>query len=185
MTGAILLIWGADVRKVPAMVAGEIPIGSTSITGAELLLLVTAIGLAGAFGTWSRRSRIGLASLAQSEDREAAMLLGIDVRKLSLLSFAVAGALAIVLGFVMGPKTFAAPEFGALLAVKGFAVLALGGVGSYLGAAIAGLTVGVIEALSSYLWSSEIQTLTVFVLFLVVLAVRPQGLFGQRAGRVV
>ncbi|NEC26389.1 branched-chain amino acid ABC transporter permease [Streptomyces sp. SID8111] len=185
VTGVILLVWGADVRKVPSLVGGSIGIGSADIAFSEVLILIMALALATGFGLWSRRSRLGLASLAQAEDREAAMVLGVDVRRLSLAAFAAAGLLAVVLGFVVGPKTFAVPESGALLAVKGFVVLALGGVGSYLGAVIAGLTIGVLESVASYAWSSEVQGLTVFLLFIVVLAVRPQGMFGQRAGRVV
>lgn len=186
IVGIVLRWWGTNPLSVPSIFSSSflfpgsmrITVGNAAAIGL-VAVLVVALGIA------NRRSRIGLMSLAQSEDREAAMLLGVDVRRLSLLGFGVAGCLAVVLGYIIGPATFASWDLGPTLAVKGFVVLALGGVGSYSGIVVAAVTIGVLEAFSAYFWSAPVADLVVFGCLLATLAIRPRGLFGRRLGRAV
>ena len=151
----------------------------------DIVVISTAIAIGLLLHFWTSRSRLGLASLAQSEDRDAAMLQGINVRFLSSSGFVLAGALGSGVGVVVGAKTLAVVAFALILAIKGFVALTLGGVGSQLGALIGGLTLGVGEVLTARWLGSDYRSLVVFVVFMLVLLLRPQGLFGAREVRTV
>jgi branched-chain amino acid transport system permease protein len=148
-----------------------------------LIALACSIALGAELIT--RRTNLGLASLATAEDRIAAMLRGIDVRTLSIGSFAVAGALCVAVGPFLAPKTFATFDLGDNLAIKGFVALAIGGFGSQKGALIGGLFTGLVEAGAARYLGAGYQTLSIFILLLAVLLVRPTGLFGEASVRAV
>lgn len=186
ITGSILLIWGDEPLRVPS----PLPEGAFSIVGArvqpiDVALVAIAVVLTVAMHLFTHRSRFGIACLAQSEDRDAAQLCGINVRRLSLVSFAIAAALAGILGPVVGVKTFAVATIPLVLAIKGFVALTLGGVGSNVGALVGGLAVGVAEAVITRYFGADYQLLLVFGLFIAVAMFRPQGIFGIRVVRAV
>jgi branched-chain amino acid transport system permease protein len=128
---------------------------------------------------------LGLALLAVAEDREAALLRGVNVRRVALGAFVFSGLLAGALGPVIGPKTFAVATLGSALALKGFVALAMGGFGSLPGGLIGGLAVGLIEASTSRWLGSDYADLMVFGVLLLILLVRPTGLFGRVRERMV
>jgi branched-chain amino acid transport system permease protein len=156
-----------------------------SLTPDELMLIPLAIvvGLGAHF--WATRTRSGLAAISLSEDREAALALGVNTRRFTFVSFMVSGALAMVVAPFVGPKTTAVTSIATTLAVYGFVVLAVAGVGSQIGAVIGGLGVGVVQQVVARQIGPNWQNLAVFAVFLAVLMVRPTGLFGERRERVV
>ena len=179
-------IWGSDPLEVPGVVSNRsLDVLGGVVTPVELSIVALALALAGLLGLLARRTTIGLAALAVSEDREAATVRGIDARLYSLGGFAVAGAIAGLVGVVVGPKTYAFTGLGAALALKGFVALALGGYGSVFGGVLAGLAVGVAEAQAEYHWDTEYRSLVVFGILLATLLIRPTGLFGARQARTV
>jgi branched-chain amino acid transport system permease protein len=186
ISGATQLIWGSEPLTVPFFGSKE-PI--TLLGGrtypVEIALLVLAIVLVVLLGQFSKRTVTGLALLGISEDREAAMLRGVNVRALALAAFAASGALAGFLGLFVGPKTFAVATLGSALAIKGFVALAIGGFGSLPGALVGGLTVGLVESYAALELGSEYSNIAVFVVLIVILMVRPAGLFGRVRERVV
>ncbi|TJZ79256.1 branched-chain amino acid ABC transporter permease [Rhodococcus oryzae] len=186
ISGATQLIWGSEPLTVPFFGSNE-PI--TLLGGrtypVEIALLVLAIALVVLLGQFSKRTVTGLALLGISEDREAAMLRGVNVRALALGAFAASGALAGFLGLFVGPKTFAVATLGSALAIKGFVALAIGGFGSLPGALIGGLTVGLVESYAALELGSEYSNIAVFVVLIAILMVRPAGLFGRVRERVV
>ncbi|MBP1162197.1 MULTISPECIES: branched-chain amino acid ABC transporter permease [Rhodococcus] len=186
ISGATQLIWGSEPLTVPFFGSNE-PI--TLLGGrtypVEIALLVLAIVLVVLLGQFSKRTVTGLALLGISEDREAAMLRGVNVRALALAAFAASGALAGFLGLFVGPKTFAVATLGSALAIKGFVALAIGGFGSLPGALVGGLTVGLVESYAALELGSEYSNIAVFVVLIVILMVRPAGLFGRVRERVV
>jgi branched-chain amino acid transport system permease protein len=186
ITGALVLIWGSDPRQVEFAGSGSVldVLGGRLRVG-DLVLLGLALGLAMGFYQWTRRTRHGLASLAQSEDREAAMLRGVNVRAFSLLGFVVAGAIAGLIGPVVATVTTASAFTSLVLAVKGFIALTIGGVGSQTGALTGGLLIGLAEATSNYYLGSSVGNVAVFAVFLVVVMARPAGIFGTRLARAV
>jgi len=188
LSGIALLVWGSEPRSVPYLKEfGVLEVLGGRITMGELLLIVVA--LVAGVGAWvlSTRTSIGLTALATSEDRDAAMLRGINVRWLATGAFTLAGALVGAVAPLVATKTYATYHLGEGLAVKAFLVLALGGFGSFLGALLAGSIVGVLEMFAARYLGSEWQNITVFVLLLIVLLVLPHGLFsrGKAQERVV
>jgi len=188
LSGIALLVWGSEPLSVPYL--QEIPtldVFGGRVALGELVIIGSAIVLG--LGAWfvSRHSMIGLTALATSEDRDAAMLRGINVRWLSTGAFALAGALVAAVAPIVATKTYATYHLGETLAVKAFLVLAIGGFGSYIGALLGGVVVGVLEMFAARYLGSEWQNITVFVLLLIVLVVLPNGVFarGRKLERTV
>ncbi|GAA4485491.1 branched-chain amino acid ABC transporter permease [Rhodococcus olei] len=184
--GATQLIWGNEPLTVPFFGSND-PI--TLLGGrtypVEIALLVLATVLVVVLSQFSKKTVTGLALLGISEDREAAMLRGVNVRALALGAFAASGALAGFLGLFVGPKTFAVATLGSALAIKGFVALAIGGFGSLPGALVGGLTVGLVESYAALELGSQYSNIAVFVVLIAILMVRPAGLFGRVRERVV
>ncbi|HVV10472.1 branched-chain amino acid ABC transporter permease [Amycolatopsis sp.] len=186
LDGLTQVIWGGEPLQVPFFGRSEvITLFGGQVFPVELVLIGVVIVLTVLFVVISRNSMLGIAMLAVSEDREAALMRGINVRALAIGAFAVSGAVAGLLGPIVGPKTFAVATLGTALALKGFVAMAIGGFGSAPGALIGGLVVGLIEATTSRYLGESFATLMVFVALLVVLLVKPAGLFGHARERMV
>lgn len=187
LDGVTRLIWGDQVLKVPPTIGSSSTItllgGRISIV--ELVLIIAIIVVTALITLYSRRSLTGLALLAMAEDRDAALLRGINVKRLALGAFVFAGVLAGITGPLVGPKTFAVATLGAALALKGFVAVAIGGFGSMPGALIGGFVVGLVESLSGRWLGSDFPTIMVFVVLLLILLLKPTGLFGSTRERVV
>ncbi|MFC5745851.1 branched-chain amino acid ABC transporter permease [Actinomadura rugatobispora] len=186
ITGIIALVYGTDALRVPFFGPdGTLVFFGTRAQPLDLIIVAAAIVLAVALELGTRRTRIGLAALAQIDDREAAQLRGINVGALSMWGFAFAAAVGGLLGPLLVAKTFAAPSLALILAVKGFVVLVLGGVGSHRGVLLAAFAIGIIEALGARYIGPLYRDIVVFVVFAVTLLAFPQGLAGGRKERVV
>jgi branched-chain amino acid transport system permease protein len=186
LNGATQLVWGGQPLTVPFFGGNDVvDLFGGRVYPAEIALLVLAVALVVGLSVLAKRSMLGLALMGMSEDREAAALRGVDVRKLAFWAFAASGALAGLLGLFVGPKTYAVATLGAALALKGFVALAIGGFGSLPGALIGGLTVGLVESLAARYLGAEYSNLAVFAVLLLVLMTRPSGLFGRVTERVV
>jgi branched-chain amino acid transport system permease protein len=135
--------------------------------------------------TLMNRTPFGLVSRAQAFDREATMLRGVNVRWLSIAAFGLSGVFAGLVGPFVVVSTGATPFIALNLALKGFIVLALGGLGSQLGAVVAGFLLGVVEALVALFIGPFYGDFAVFAVFVLVLLFRSQGLFGNRNLRLV
>jgi branched-chain amino acid transport system permease protein len=186
LNGATQLVWGSQPLNVPFFGGNEV----LSLLGGqtypvEIALVLVAVLLVWTLTRLSRRFLVGLALLGMSEDREAAMLRGVNVRRLAFGAFAFSGAIAGVLGMFVGPKTFAVATLGASLALKGFVVLAIGGFGSMPGTLVGGLVVGLAEALAARYLGGEYSNITVFIILITILLVRPAGLFVRVRERAV
>jgi branched-chain amino acid transport system permease protein len=186
MQGIILLIW----KENPLAVKGIAPdhvftVLSTRVTASQLLLVVVALALAVGLHVWSHVTMLGIASLATSEDREIAMLRGINVQRLAVGAFAAAGGLLCAMGPIAGPTTFAVYSLGDTVVLYAFLAMAIGGFGHNIGAIIGGLGLGVFQAEISLHWGDKWISVLTFALLLSVLLLRPQGLFGERNERVV
>ena len=186
LDGVTQVIWGGEPLQVPFFGPDRAwDVLGGRVFPVELLLVVIAVAVAVLIAFVGRHSMLGLAMLAVSEDREAALMRGINVRALGIGAFAASGAFAGLLGVVVGPKTFAVATLGSALALKGFVAMAIGGFGSAAGALVGGLSVGLIEALAGRYMGSSYATLMVFSALLLVLLLKPTGLFGTLRERVV
>lgn len=184
--GIAIQIWGSDPHRVPPVFSSRvIDVLGGRITIDELaLVLITVAVLLGAW-FWSQHSRWGLASLATSEDRDAARLRGVNVRALAAVTTGIAGALIMALGPLIATKTLAYASLGDTLVLKGFLVLALGGFGSYRGILVGSAMAGIGEAMVARYLGGDYVNIFLFLLLLAVLCLRPQGIFGVRTERAV
>jgi len=181
LTNAILMIWSADIRSTStawyqdAVIFGETLFAMNS----ELLFAIIGLCTVAAVWWWLSRSWYGRALRAVASNRDAAKLMGIDPRSTELISFAVAGLLAAIAGIALYTGKVIQPSLGHGLTIKAFIITVLAGMGSVPGVLVGAILIGVAESLTSTLWSSALSELVGMVLFLVVLLVRPSGLFGR------
>ncbi|WP_408897177.1 branched-chain amino acid ABC transporter permease [Nocardioides sp. R1-1] len=186
LDGVAQLTWGSQPLTVPFFAGDEaITLLGGRAYPVELFLVAIAVLLVVGLGIYGRRSLTGLALLGMAEDREAALLRGVNVRRLAFSAFVAAGALAGFVGLFVGSKTFAVSTLGAALALKGFVVLAIGGFGSMPGTLVGGAMVGLAEAYASRYLGGEYANLAVFLILVTILMVRPAGLFVRTRERVV
>jgi branched-chain amino acid transport system permease protein len=125
------------------------------------------------------RTLLGKAILACSFNKKAASLVGINVRRMYLISYGLSGCLGAVAGILITPITYTSYDSGVMLGLKGFAASILGGMGSSMGAVAGGLLLGIIESIAAGFISSGYKDAIAFVIILMVLFFRPRGLFGR------
>ena len=176
-------IWGPDpivVRPPAPLTTDTFSLAGMTVSAYQIFLVLLTIILVLAIEQ-VYRTRQGKAVLAVAEDREAALLRGVNPLRLSRWSFFLGGAFA----GLTAPVLYASTGLGPALLLKGFAAAAVGSIGNNRGALIAGYLIGVTEALGAALLSPGYQEAVVFLLVLCVLLVWPHGLFGRPFARTV
>ena len=178
----VLFTFGKVPRSLPSPLAqtplnlGDVGLGLYPL---QVLIPVVGLALAAVLHLLSRRTRWGTAMLAVVQNRPAARLMGIPIRRAVAVAFALSALFAGVAGVLIAPLFNVAADMGTLFGLKAFAVAILGGITSAWGVMIAGLLFGVVEAMiTSTLGSGYTQIIT-FALVIVALAWRPNGLFGR------
>lgn len=178
--GLSMLIWDKDTHGVPAF-SGEDPImlaGATLLPQHLWILGVTVVLIV--LNKWFFYHTIsGKAMRACSYNSRAAGLVGIDVRRMVLLSFVISSAMGALAGIIVAPLTMTAYDVGVMLGLKGFCAAIIGGMSSGLSTVIGGLILGVLESLGAGLISSGYKDAIAFIILLLILFIRPQGLFGK------
>jgi branched-chain amino acid transport system permease protein len=186
LDGIVLRIWGSQPKSVPAPLSSKpLNLLGGTIEPTALLLIVLVIVVGVGLHILSKKTMIGLGSLASAEDRDAAMARGVNVRALAIGAFALAGLIAGAFGVVVGSGTYANPGLGDNLALFGFVAIAIGGSGSQIGSLIGGFATGIIYAEVSRYTNADWPQIVVFALFLLILLTRPRGLFGGAVERQV
>jgi branched-chain amino acid transport system permease protein len=182
MQEAALHIWDEKVRSLPYFTGSEV--SSLHFLGAaispQVLWVFGTVGLTVlALHGFLRYTLQGRAMRACSSNPEAAMLAGINLRNMRTLAFGLSAALGALAGCVISPITMTQYEMGTPLAIKGFAAAILGGLGNPMAAVLGGLLVGVLEAASVSRLPAAYNDVAAFAVLLLVLFVRPRGLFGS------
>lgn len=186
VTGLIQLRYGSEAARVPFFGSSDVvKVGDVTFQTVDLVIVALALGLALILELVTRYTRVGLISLAQTDDREAAQLRGINVNGLSTWGFVAAAMVAGLLGPLIVSKTFAASSLSLLLAVKGFVVLVVGGIGSHRGVLLAGFGIGLIEVFGARYIGPFYRDIVVFAVFALVLLLFPRGIGGARKARTV
>jgi branched-chain amino acid transport system permease protein len=179
-------IWGNSSQNFPPLFGGKaelLRVGGVGVYTAELVIIGLSTAIMLGYLWMLRRTLFGKALAAVAFSGDTAALLGIDVRRMHMLSYVIASALAGVSGLLVGPISVVHPFIGLNFALKGTAAAILGGFASPLGIWVGGLLLGVIE-LGSNLVSSQFGDLYPFVVIVLVLVFRPSGLFVGRQGDV-
>jgi branched-chain amino acid transport system permease protein len=148
----------------------------------RVLVLVAAVAIFAALEWFVARARLGKAMRAMSQNREACAVVGVDVQQVALATFGISAGLAAAAAALVSPLFSIFPDVGALLTLKAFAAVIVGGFGYVRGAIAAAFLIGIAESLAAGYLSYAYKDAIAFVVMVAVLLVRPQGLFGRRIG---
>lgn len=180
-----LSLWSADIRSVSTVYSSAVIVWQGVRLSVPMLVSFSlAMLLALALGWFLRSTMMGKAIQAVAQQRQAAALMGIDVRRVYRLTYAVAVAAAALTGVLLAPMFSIFPRVGQSYIVKVFVIVVLGGLGSVPGAVLAALFAGVMEAMTGFFIGSAWAELVFFVVFLLLLILRPQGFLGRRGAEV-
>ncbi len=179
--GLAMLVWGKDTFALEPF-SGNTPLtfAGASIMPQSLWVLAISMLILAGLKLFFSTSIIGKGMRACSVDPKAAFLVGINVPKMVLMSFMISAFVGAVGGAILAPITLTAYDVGGILGLKGFAACILGGLGNPFGAAAGGLILGVVESFGSGYISSAYKDAFAFIILLLLLFVRPSGLFGQK-----
>jgi branched-chain amino acid transport system permease protein len=176
--GVVMVFWGKDTQALPSF-SGSTPIniGAATLLPQHLWIFgVTLLVIAGS-RFFFHHTITGKAMRACSFNRRAANLVGISVQRMVLLSFLISAALGSLAGVIIAPLTMTSYDVGIMLGLKGFCAAIMGGMGSGLGTVLGGLILGMLESLGAGLISSGYKDAIAFLILLLILFIRPQGLF--------
>ena len=180
MSNTVMLVATSDYR----ILTTTYPSSSYSLFGLSVpqsllyAFLITA-GITVALYWFLLKTDTGQAIRATAQDREAAQLMGINVRRMSVLAFGLGAALAGTAGALISPTYYIFPQVGSTFTLKAFVIVVLGGMGSVVGATLGGIIIGVTESLAAIYVAGGLKELVVFVLFLALLLFKPSGLLGK------
>lgn len=175
-------IWGKDVLPFPSpLSAAPIQVLGANVQPMQIAVIIGALLIMAAVELFNRKSIYGKAVVATANDRDAAGLMGINTRMVITFSYALSSATAAFAGALIAPLTLTSATMGASLGLKAFAVAIIGGLTSGVGAIVGGIILGVAETATGYYISTGYKEVPGLVLLLLVLAIKPSGLFGKAA----
>lgn len=180
LKAAMLLIWGPEARGLTSFPGNDFTVFGVAVQ-AQYLWILAVTAIAAVAVTWFYEHTLaGKALRACAEQPTAARLVGISITRASLVSFGIAGLLSSVAGVLASPIYFSAWDSGLTLGLKGFVAATLGGLVSIRGALVGGLVLGVLESFVAGYIDSGLRDAVAFIVLIVVLVVRPGGIFRQR-----
>lgn len=191
LRGLAQLFWGEQAIPVPPFTGAPTDYGvedrTFNLLGAafraqDLWVIGVTVLLVVGLQLFYKYTLVGQAMRACSSNSAGAKLVGISVRRMILLSFVMAAGMGAIAGVTVSPVFYARCTMGTALGLKGFCAAVLGGLGNFGGAVLAGITLGVVESLAGGLLWSDYKDAVAFVILLVILLVRPEGLLTRRKG---
>jgi len=186
LDNVVLFTFGKEPRAFPSFLAQKpIELFGTGVFPLQLIIPLVGIGITIALQLAFHRTRLGKALLAVVQNKDAARLMGINVRLAIAFSFALSTALAGLAGMLIAPLFSVHSDMGTLFGIKAFAVAILGGITSAWGVMLAGLAYGLIEALVTAFAGSTYTQMVVFAVVILALAAMPNGLLGRAATKKV
>ncbi|MGC8924819.1 MAG: branched-chain amino acid ABC transporter permease [Calditerrivibrio sp.] len=181
LRGIAMVIWGRDSLAVPSYVEEKtVLLVGGSITSQSLVVIVVCFFTAIVLSTFFKYTKYGKAFRACHDDQVASTICGIDVNLIRMLSFAIASFLGALAGAIVAPITFVTYTDGVMSGLKGFSAAILGGLGSFWGGLFGGFLLGVIEGFFAFILPSGFKDAFAFIILLLILFVKPSGLFGQK-----
>jgi branched-chain amino acid transport system permease protein len=181
MSNAMMLIFTSDYKILSTSYSSStLQVGGGVSVSTPLLIsfLITA-GMTAALYWFLMKTDTGQAIRATAQDREAAQLMGIHVKRMSIIAFGLGSALAGTAGALISPTYYIFPQVGSVFTLKAFVITVLGGLGSVVGATLGGILIGITESMGAVYISSGWKDVVVFALFLLVLVFKPSGLMGK------
>src|SRR6185437_9227072 len=171
---------GGPYQRNPGSTLSPVMIGPLPESGAQVAAFLCALLALAVFYVLLKKTWLGLALRATAQSRIGVQTAGVDVFRLDQVAFGIGVALAAIAGALLAPVFFVFPTNGIVTTVKGFEIIVIGGLGSIPGALIAGILLGIVESLGTAFIASPYQNAYGFVLVLLILLIRPTGLFGEK-----
>ncbi|MGE0716767.1 MAG: branched-chain amino acid ABC transporter permease [Alphaproteobacteria bacterium] len=179
---AALYFFGGDTQTVEVGWASDIvEIGPAFVPKAKLVSFAAALALCATLGLFMRSTDTGRAIRAVARERQGARLVGIDVEAMFAVSYGIGIACLGAAACLLIPSFYVSPASGHVFVLVAFTIVVLGGMGSFLGALVGGFVVGVVEALGGLLLGEALGQIGIPLIFILILLLRPAGLFGSRA----
>jgi len=180
MSNTMMLIYTSDYKILSTSYSSSsVELFGISISEPLAISFLITAAITALLYWFFLKTDTGQAIRATAQDREAAQLMGINVKKMSIIAFGLGSALAGTAGALISPTYYIFPQIGSIFTLKAFVITVLGGMGSILGATLGGVLIGVAESMSAVYISSGWKDVVVFVLFLLVLLFKPAGLLGK------
>tara|TARA_Y100000588_G_scaffold240183_1_gene253901 strand:- start:2283 stop:3161 length:879 start_codon:yes stop_codon:yes gene_type:complete len=177
--------WGTETHAFKTPFSdGVLTLGALMLSKVHLTIIISTVLLVGALATFFRFSRLGIAMQATSQNQLAAAYMGVPIKHIFLLIWAISAAVAGIAGILLAPIAFVHVNMG-FIGLKAFPAAVLGGFGSIPGAIIGGLIIGIVEALAGFYLPEGFKDVAAYVVLLAVLIIRPQGIFGVSTRRRV
>ena len=174
-------IWGAEFHRIAPPSAQVLRFAGLTAPAQRILIVAAAFALMGGLHLFLTRTWVGATIVATAQNRTGAALVGIDAARVSMITFAISGALAAVAAVLFAPINLLSPGMGELVITKAFVIIILGGMGSVIGAIAGGLIIGFAESFGAFYVSTNLKDIVAFALLTLILSVRPQGLFARPA----
>jgi branched-chain amino acid transport system permease protein len=173
------VIWGPRSKQIGQLLPGDAALFGVVVARNEVLLLVLVLLILAGLGFFLRRTRPGRAMRAVAQNRTSAQLMGLDVPRLYAMAFGLSAALAGLAGVFIGSIRFMTPSMGSDPLMKALVVVIFGGVARFTSPILAAFIVGLIEAFASYFVGLYWAPAVLFAIMIVVLVIKPEGLFGH------
>jgi branched-chain amino acid transport system permease protein len=178
LVNVAILIWGGGYSGLPGVFVGAIKVFGINVSISRLVSCAVALAVSLAVWWMLEYTRFGRAVRSASQAPELAVISGISIERVRLATFALGTAMAGLAGVLVAPAFAVDPQLGSRFIIKAFAVIIVGGMGSYPGAILAALLLGVVEVVGSYFAGAVIGLAFLYLIMLGVLLVRPRGLLG-------
>jgi len=176
---SVIAIWGPQGRRIPNPYPDIVELLGITMSSQRLLVIVAAISMIVLLQIFIKKTTPGTTIEAVAQNREGAMLVGINVNWVSSLTFAISTATAAAAASLVAPIFMISPTMGALLGMKAFVIVILGGLGSIPGAILGGYILGILEAIGGGYLSAAYKDVYAFGALILILSIRPTGLFGK------
>jgi branched-chain amino acid transport system permease protein len=177
--GTALALWTANFRSVPYL-SGSVDIAGLNLSQTRLVASAIALAITGLTFAFLRFSTFGKAIRATAQNAEVAQVCGINVGRVRLVTFALGSAMAAVAGSLIAMIFTVSPEMGRMFLGRAFAIVVLGGLGSFVGAFLGALVLGVVETVAAYVFDTQIAEGVSYAVLVLVLLLRPSGFFGSK-----
>jgi len=176
---SVIVFWGPQGRRIPNPYPGIVDVLGITMSYQRLLVILAAIVLIALLQLFIKKTTPGITIEAVAQNREGAMLVGVNVNWVSSLTFAISTATAAGAACLVAPIFMISPTMGALLGMKAFVIVILGGLGSIPGAILGGYILGILEAVGGGYLSAAYKDVYAFGALILILSIRPTGLFGK------
>lgn len=176
-----LVLFSADNRVVNVGYGtSKLYLGEITINVTRLIAFISAIVVSLSLYLYLEKTRTGKAIRASSQNRIGANLVGINVKKINMIAFALGTASAGIAGSLITPFFYITPSVGQVFSLTAFVVVVLGSMGNFIGALIGGIIIGIAESLGGIFIKSSMKQFITFAIFILVLILKPEGLFGKK-----